>query len=85
MLATSGFEPPHGIAYTEVVTNTSIVHSIFRGSADAAFRATAVSIACLTIYDMLKAADRFMQIDGIGVVSKSGGKSGDWIAPPEKG
>ena len=46
---------------------------------------TAVSVACLTIYDMLKAADRFMQIDGIGVVSKSGGKSGDWIAPPEKG
>ena len=46
---------------------------------------TAVSVACLTIYDMLKAADRFMQIDGIGIVSKSGGKSGDWIAPPEKG
>ena len=45
---------------------------------------TAVSVACLTIYDMLKAADRFMQIEGIGVVSKSGGKSGDWVAPPEK-
>lgn len=39
---------------------------------------TAVSIACLTIYDMCKAADRFMRIDGIGMVEKSGGKSGDW-------
>ncbi|MGE3646604.1 MAG: cyclic pyranopterin monophosphate synthase MoaC [Beijerinckiaceae bacterium] len=40
---------------------------------------TAVSVACLTIYDMCKAVDRFMQIDGIGMVSKSGGKSGDWM------
>lgn len=37
---------------------------------------TAVSIACLTIYDMLKAADRAMSIEGIRLVSKSGGKSG---------
>ena len=42
---------------------------------------TAVSIACLTIYDMLKAADRFMQIGGIGMVEKTGGKSGNWKAP----
>lgn len=39
---------------------------------------TAVSVACLTIYDMCKAVDRFMRIDGIGMVEKSGGKSGDW-------
>jgi cyclic pyranopterin phosphate synthase len=39
---------------------------------------TAVSIACLTIYDMVKAVDRFMRIEGIGLVAKSGGKSGDW-------
>jgi cyclic pyranopterin phosphate synthase len=39
---------------------------------------TAVSIACLTIYDMVKAVDRFMRIEGIGLVEKSGGKSGDW-------
>lgn len=39
---------------------------------------TAVSVACLTIYDMCKAVDRFMQIDGVGMVEKSGGKSGDW-------
>jgi cyclic pyranopterin monophosphate synthase len=39
---------------------------------------TAVSIACLTLFDMLKAIDRSMTIGGVEVVSKSGGKSGDW-------
>jgi cyclic pyranopterin phosphate synthase len=39
---------------------------------------TAVSIACLTLFDMLKAIDRTMVIGGIEVASKSGGKSGDW-------
>ena len=41
---------------------------------------TAVSIACLTLYDMLKAADRGMRIEGIALREKSGGKSGDWTA-----
>jgi cyclic pyranopterin phosphate synthase len=39
---------------------------------------TAVSVACLTLFDMLKAVDREMEIGGIAVLSKSGGKSGDW-------
>lgn len=39
---------------------------------------TAVSITCLTLFDMLKAIDRTMAIGGIEVTSKSGGKSGDW-------
>lgn len=39
---------------------------------------TAVSVACLTVYDMLKAVDRFMTIEGIGMMEKRGGKSGDW-------
>lgn len=39
---------------------------------------TAVSIAGLTLFDMLKAIDRTMVIGGIEVTSKSGGKSGDW-------
>lgn len=39
---------------------------------------TAVSVACLTLFDMLKAVDRSMSIGSIKVVSKSGGKSGDW-------
>ena len=41
---------------------------------------TAVSIACLTIYDMVKAADRGMRIEGIRLLQKSGGKSGDFSA-----
>ena len=39
---------------------------------------TAVSIACLTIYDMLKAVDKHMIIGDIMLVEKLGGKSGDW-------
>ena len=41
---------------------------------------TAVSIACLTIYDMVKAAERGMRIEGIRLLRKSGGKSGEWRA-----
>lgn len=40
---------------------------------------TAVSVACLTVYDMLKAADKGMTIEAVRLVSKSGGKSGDWV------
>ncbi len=39
---------------------------------------TAVSVACLTLYDMLKAVDRGMRIEGIHLLHKSGGASGDW-------
>jgi len=39
---------------------------------------TAVSVAALTIYDMLKAVDRSMDITDIRLMEKSGGKSGDW-------
>ena len=42
---------------------------------------TAVSVACLTIYDMAKAADRSMEIGGIVLLEKSGGKSGDFRHP----
>ncbi|MFO1151340.1 MAG: cyclic pyranopterin monophosphate synthase MoaC [Alsobacter sp.] len=41
---------------------------------------TAVSVACLTVYDMVKAADRGMRIEGIRVLEKAGGKSGTWRA-----
>jgi cyclic pyranopterin phosphate synthase len=41
---------------------------------------TAVSVACLTIYDMVKAADRGMRIEGIRLVEKTGGKSGRYRA-----
>jgi cyclic pyranopterin monophosphate synthase len=39
---------------------------------------TAVSVAALTLFDMLKAIDRIMVIGGIEVTAKSGGRSGDW-------
>ncbi len=39
---------------------------------------TAVSIACLTIYDMVKAVERGMRIEGIRLLEKSGGRSGHW-------
>ena len=43
---------------------------------------TAVSVACLTIYDMAKAVDRGMEIGSIRLVSKTGGKSGAWRRDP---
>jgi cyclic pyranopterin phosphate synthase len=43
---------------------------------------TAVSVALLTIYDMAKALDRGMVIEGIRLRSKTGGKSGDWRQEP---
>ena len=41
---------------------------------------TAVSVACLTLFDMLKAIDRPMIIGGIAVTAKQGGQSGDWAS-----
>lgn len=42
---------------------------------------TAVSVALLTLYDMGKAIDKAMVIEDVRLVSKTGGKSGDWRAP----
>ena len=42
---------------------------------------TAVSVACLTIYDMVKAVERGMRIEGIRLIEKRGGKSGTYRAP----
>jgi len=44
---------------------------------------TAVSVACLTIYDMVKAVERGMRIEGIHLVEKRGGKSGHYRAKAE--
>jgi cyclic pyranopterin phosphate synthase len=41
---------------------------------------TAVAAGLLTIYDMCKAADRGMRLEGIGLLEKRGGKSGHWVA-----
>jgi cyclic pyranopterin monophosphate synthase len=48
---------------------------------------TAVSVACLTIYDMAKAIDRGMSIETVRLIEKRGGKSGQWraeVEPKEK-
>ncbi len=45
---------------------------------------TAASVACLTIYDMLKAVDRGMVIEGLRLLEKRGGKSGDYLHPDAK-
>jgi cyclic pyranopterin phosphate synthase len=42
---------------------------------------TAASVAALTVYDMCKAVDRGMRIEGVRLLHKSGGKSGTWDAP----
>jgi cyclic pyranopterin phosphate synthase len=44
---------------------------------------TAASVACLTIYDMLKAVDKGMAIEGVRLLAKSGGASGDYRAEGE--
>ena len=41
---------------------------------------TAVTVACLTVYDMLKAADKGMRLDGIRLLEKTGGRSGEFRA-----
>lgn len=46
---------------------------------------TAASIALLTIYDMAKAIDKGMVIDAVRLITKTGGKSGDWQAPETDG
>ena len=43
---------------------------------------TAVSAACLTVYDMVKAIDRGMQIEGVRLLEKRGGRSGHWRVDP---
>ncbi|MCI4663058.1 MAG: cyclic pyranopterin monophosphate synthase MoaC [Neomegalonema sp.] len=45
---------------------------------------TAVSVAALTIYDMCKAVDKAMRVDGIELAFKEGGKSGTYHAPPDQ-
>ena len=42
---------------------------------------TAVQVGLLTVYDMCKAVDRGMVMEGIRLLEKHGGKSGDWVAP----
>lgn len=46
---------------------------------------TAVAIACLTVYDMVKAVDREMAIEQVRLLEKRGGTRGDWLRPETAG
>ena len=46
---------------------------------------TAVAVACLTVYDMVKSADRAMRIEAIRLLHKTGGRSGDYSAAEHSG
>jgi cyclic pyranopterin phosphate synthase len=45
---------------------------------------TAASVAALTVVDMAKASDRWMTVEGVGLLSKRGGRSGEVRRPPER-
>ena len=46
---------------------------------------TAVAVACLTVYDMVKAVDRGMTIEQVRLLEKTGGTRGDWSRPETAG
>jgi cyclic pyranopterin phosphate synthase len=80
----------HPLALDAVTVDFGIEGDGVRATATASLRGrtgvemeamTATSIALLTIYDMAKALDRAMVIEGVRLVEKRGGKSGDWRAP----
>jgi cyclic pyranopterin phosphate synthase len=82
----------HPLALDQVVVEFTFEDDAVRASATASLTGktgvemeamTATSIALLTIYDMAKALDKGMVIEGVRLLAKSGGKSGDWRAPPE--
>ncbi len=62
-----------------VVTCTAATETVGRTGVEMEAM-TAVSVALLTIYDMLKAVDRGMVINAVKLIEKHGGKSGSWVA-----
>ena len=46
---------------------------------------TAASVAALTVYDMVKGVEKGVEIRSVRLVSKTGGKSGDWTRPVDDG
>jgi cyclic pyranopterin phosphate synthase len=75
-LALTGVDVDFAIGSTEV-TITATVRTTDRTGVEME-ALTAVSVAALTLYDMIKAVDRAARIDGIQVVHKEGGKTGTW-------
>ncbi len=78
-LALTGVDVEFAIGATEV-TITATVRTTDRTGVEME-ALTAVSVAALTLYDMLKAVDPAATIDGIAVVRKDGGKTGTWVRP----
>jgi cyclic pyranopterin phosphate synthase len=71
----------------EAVTDGFTIRSIVRTSGRTGVEMealTAVSVAALTLYDMIKAVDKTMEIGDIRLVEKRGGRSGDFAAPPRR-
>ena len=84
----------HPIALTDLVVAVTPdrVAGVLRVRAEAATTAptgvemealTAASIAALTIYDMVKGVERGVEVRAVRLISKSGGKSGEWHRPPD--
>jgi cyclic pyranopterin phosphate synthase len=84
----------HPIALTDLVVaiTPDRVAGVLRVRAEAATTAptgvemealTAASVAALTIYDMVKGVERGVEVRGVRLMSKSGGKSGDWHRPAD--
>ena len=80
----------HPLALDSVTLDFAFEEGALRATATAALTGktgvemeamTATSIALLTIYDMAKALDKGMVIEEVRLLSKTGGKSGDWKAP----
>lgn len=75
------FEPCREPAGIRVIASVKV-----RGQTGVEMEAlTAVSVACLTIYDMLKAVDRGMHFEGIRLLEKTGGRSGTYRADRAEG
>ena len=66
------------------VTLTAEVRCVGRTGVEIEAMAAA-SIAALTVYDMVKALEREVQVERVRLLHKSGGKSGNWDRPPEEG
>ena len=69
------------ISFARIHTNCLQVRAICRVNAQTGVEMealTAVSVASLTIYDMVKAVEKGVQIENIALISKQGGKSGAW-------
>ncbi|WP_208411654.1 cyclic pyranopterin monophosphate synthase MoaC [Mycolicibacterium fluoranthenivorans] len=75
-LALTGVDVDFTIGSTEVSITVTVRTTDRTGVEMEAL--TAVSVAALTLYDMIKAVDRAARIDGIQVVHKEGGKTGTW-------